>query len=63
MNFIRNLVYLRRRRGMTQQDLADKMGTTRNQISRWETGARVPDLNDIILLCLVLGVTPNELLC
>ena len=62
MNFIRNLVYLRRRRGMTQQDLADKMGTTRNQISRWETGARVPDLNDIILLCLILGVTPNELL-
>ena len=50
MNFQKNLMYLRRRRGMTQQDLADKMGTTRNQISRWETGARVPDLNDIILL-------------
>lgn len=62
MNFQKNLMYLRRRRGMTQYDLAEKMGTTRNQISRWETGARVPDLNDIILLCLVLGVTPNELL-
>ena len=62
MNFTEKLTLLRRRRGMTQYDLAEKMGTTRNQISRWETGARVPDINEIILLCLVLGVTPNDLL-
>ena len=37
----------RREQGITQLELADKMSVTRQTVSRWETGAAVPDIEKV----------------
>ncbi len=46
----------------TQQQLADKLGTTQQCISRWINGNREPSIDDILLICYFLNEDPNELL-
>lgn len=48
--------------GMTQKELADKIGCTDKAISRWETGKGMPDVSFLIPLSNELNVTLNELL-
>ncbi|GAB3872604.1 helix-turn-helix domain-containing protein [Kibdelosporangium lantanae] len=45
----------RERAGLTQQDLAEKCGLSRFQISRWETGSAKPDVRSLPLLVRGLG--------
>lgn len=56
---IRNL---RENKGMTQQTLADKLHVTRQAISRWECGARYPDIFLTKQIAQILEVTVDELL-
>lgn len=49
-------------REMTQQDLADHIGTTQQTVSRWLAGINEPDLTMLLQICLYLGETPNSLL-
>lgn len=56
------LRYARNQCRMTQADLALRIGTTRTQVSRWENESRDPSVIDLEILCIVLGVTPNDLL-
>jgi tetratricopeptide (TPR) repeat protein/transcriptional regulator with XRE-family HTH domain len=51
----------RLRRGWTQQDLADAVGTTKLNVSRWERGNTHPGSYFRLQLCEVLGKTPAEL--
>ena len=37
-----HLQFIRRKAGMTQQEMADKLGLARNTISNWETGENIP---------------------
>lgn len=46
-NFSGNLVYLRQRSGMSQQELADRSGCSRSAIGMYETGKREPDLETL----------------
>ena len=55
------LVYYRKIRGLTQQELADKSGFSRNSIMNWETGKRNPKVGDIEKIAKVLDVSPFEL--
>lgn len=48
--------------GMTQKELADKIGCTDKAISRWKTGKGMPDVSFLIPLSNELNVTLNELL-
>ncbi len=48
--------------GMTQKDLAEKIGCTDKAVSRWETGKGLPDMSFIIPLSEELHVSVNELL-
>ena len=48
--------------GMTQEDLARRMGTTRPQISGWENEHRSPGLSRIQALAGILGVRVDDLL-
>ncbi len=48
--------------GMTQKELADKIGCTDKAISRWETGKGMPDVSFLIPLSNELNITLNELL-
>ena len=48
--------------GMTQKELAEKIGCTDKAVSRWETGKGLPDMSFIIPLSEELNVSVNELL-
>ena len=52
----------RKNNGLTQEQLAEKLGVTNKTISRWETGKYMPDLSLLKPLSEELGVTLNELL-
>lgn len=62
-NFANNLFRYRTALGMSQQDLADKIHTTRQTISVWEKGAGNPTIYSLGDLCDVLKASPTELLC
>ena len=38
MSFAKKMIELRKQNGLSQQDLADRLGVSRQAISRWETG-------------------------
>ena len=52
----------RKAKGMTQVDLAGKMGVSSQAVSKWETDASCPDISLLPLLCKTLGITADELL-
>lgn len=52
----------RRNKGLTQEQLAEKLGVTNKTVSRWETGRYMPDLSLLKPLSEELGITLNELL-
>ena len=52
----------RREQGITQLELADKMSVTRQTVSRWETGAAVPDIEKVADLVEILQVSCDYLL-
>lgn len=53
---------MRKRKNLTQLELANKLGVTDRAISHWENGRRMPDLSLIKPLCNELGITVNDLL-
>ena len=53
---------LRKKRGYTQAELADKIGVTNKAVSKWERGVNFPDMGIIDDLAETLGTTTAELL-
>ncbi len=53
---------LRRSGGMTQEQLAERIGVTRQALSKWETGDAVPDTENVIQLARLFSVTTDSLL-
>ena len=53
---------LRKEKGYTQEQLAEKLNVSNKSISRWENGNTMPDLSLIPKLCEILGISINELL-
>ena len=47
---------------LSQEKLAEKIGVTRQTVSKWETNQSVPDFDKILPLCEVLGLTTEELI-
>lgn len=56
-----NLSALRRERGITQAELAEKLNYSDKAISRWEKGDTLPDLNVLHDICEFYGITMNDL--
>ena len=54
---------LRRMRGMTQQQLATVMNVSHQAVSKWETGAALPDIQTLLELTRLFGITVEQLLC
>ena len=44
MNLGNSLFHARKRRGFSQEDVAEKLGVSRQTISKWETGETIPDI-------------------
>ena len=53
---------LRKEKGLTQKELAEKLYLSDKAVSKWETGASIPDTTMLIPLAEILGVTVTELL-
>ena len=49
---------LRTEKNMSQGDLAEALGVSRQSVSKWETNQSVPDLDKIVKLSKIFGVTP-----
>lgn len=52
---------LRTERNLSQGDLAEAVGVSRQSVSKWETGASVPDLDKLVKLSQLFGVSLDEL--
>lgn len=52
----------RKEKGMTQEELANKMGVSSQAVSKWENDASCPDIGLVPQLCSILGITADELL-
>ena len=53
---------LRKEKGLTQEQLGEKLGVTNKTVSRWENGNYMPDVEMLSLLSREFGVTINELI-
>ena len=51
MKFGENLQKLRKEQGISQEQLAEKLGVTRQSVSKWESGASYPEMDKIVALC------------
>ena len=56
------IVELRKKEGMTQLELAEKMGVTDKAVSKWERDLSCPDINSLPNLAALLGVSVDELI-
>lgn len=53
---------LRKAKGLSQEELADKAGVSRQAVSKWESGQSAPDLDKIIIMSEYFGVTTDYIL-
>ena len=56
------ILYCRKRAGLSHEALAEKLGVSRQAVSKWETGEAVPELSKLVLLAAAFGVTTDWLL-
>lgn len=61
MTFAEKLADQRRRHGMSQEQLADRLGVTRQSVSKWESGAAMPELAKLIALSELFQVSVDYL--
>ncbi len=62
MNIGEQILQLRKKMGLSQEELAEKLNVTRQTVSKWETNQSTPDFEKIVPLCDVFGITTDELL-
>ena len=59
--FNENLVRLRKINQMTQEDIAEALGVSRQAVAKWESGETIPDLEKCKLLAELFGVSLDDL--
>lgn len=62
MNLSQKIYDCRKKAGLSQEALAEKLGVSRQAISKWETGEATPEVGKLLLLANVFGVTTDWLL-
>ena len=56
-----NLIQLRKMRHLTQEDIAEALGVTRQAVAKWEAGDTIPDLDKCRVLAELLEVSLDDL--
>ena len=56
------IAHARREQGLTQRELAEKLGVSNRTISKWECRNGLPEISNILPLCELLDLTADELL-
>lgn len=61
MKFGDNLKQIRKSKGISQEELAEKLGVSRQSVSKWETGENYPSMYNIMCLCDIFKCKINNL--
>ena len=61
MNFAEHLMTLRKQRGWSQEELGGQIGVTRQTVSKWEIGQSTPELEKLIELAKLFGMSIDQL--
>ena len=59
--FNENIVRLRKLNQMTQEDIAEAVGVSRQAVAKWESGETIPDIEKCKLLAELFGVSLDDL--
>ena len=62
MNLGNNLYQARKKKGLSQEDAAEKLGVSRQTISKWETDETLPDIRQAKQLSMLYGLSLDELI-
>ena len=62
MKLNEKIQYYRKKAGLSQEALAEKLGVSRQAISKWETGDTTPEISNLLLMAGTFGVTTDHLL-
>lgn len=62
MNFSEKLKEIRKDKGLSQEQLAEKIGVSRQAITKWETGKGLPDVENMVIIAGIFKTTLDELL-
>ena len=62
MNIADRIQYLRKQKGYSQEELADKVGVSRQAVSKWESEQTTPDLEKVIAMSELFEVTTDYIL-
>lgn len=57
----KNIQYLRKQKQITQEQLGERMGVSRQTVFRWEAGDAVPELDKLVVLCELFSCKLDEL--
>lgn len=62
MDFSEKLKEIRKNEGLSQEQLAEKIGVSRQAITKWETGKGLPDIENMVIIAEIFKTTLDELL-
>lgn len=62
MKFGENLCFLRKNAKMSQENLAEKVGVSRQSVSKWENGETYPEMDNILKICKIFHCKINDLI-
>ena len=62
MNFSEKLKEIRKNEGLSQDQLAEKIGVSRQAVTKWETGKGLPDVENMVIIAEIFKTTLDELL-
>ena len=61
MDFNEKLICLRKQKGLSQEQLGDAIGVTRQTVSKWELGETSPDMDKLVALSELFGTSIDEI--
>lgn len=62
MTFAEKLKSIRKQAGMSQEQLAEKLGVSRQAVTKWETDAGIPDIENLMVISVLFDISIDELL-
>ena len=62
MTLAEKLKFLRKQAGLSQEQLAEKLGVSRQAVTKWETDAGIPDIENVIAISALFDISIDELL-
>ena len=62
MNLSDNLKKIRKENNLTQEDLAEKLGVSRQSVSKWESNQAYPEMDKVVQICKMFNLNMDDLL-